>query len=273
MSLSASMDLPKSAAQSDFFHGHSQIETGAMTDENFLERHKRHLMLKEIGGPGVQKLAAGSVSIIGAGALGGPCAMYLAAAGVGTIEIWDDDVVDRSNLQRQIQFGEADIGRAKTDVLAERLVRQNSSIQIITQNQRFSSAHSPTGDVLIDASDNFATRYALNEAAHGGNKFLIHGAAAGWAGQSAVFSSGIIKDAPCYQCWVPETPPDAEGCDEIGVAGPMTGMVATQMAVSAMLCIIDPSRVRHSQLYLFDGLSGLHRQLQLRKDTACSICN
>jgi molybdopterin/thiamine biosynthesis adenylyltransferase len=108
----------------------------AMTAEQ-IERHKRHILLKDIGGPGVQRLINGSVSIIGAGALGGPCALYLAAAGVGHIEIWDDDTVDRSNLQRQVQFGEADIGRAKAVCLAERLTAINPDVNVTVHQRRF----------------------------------------------------------------------------------------------------------------------------------------
>lgn len=242
-------------------------------DPKFLDRHKRHLMLKEIGGAGVQRLAAGSVSIIGAGALGGPCAMYLAAAGVGTIELWDDDFVERSNLQRQIQFTESDIGHSKVDVLSQRLSAQNSDITIVSQKQRFLSASIPIGDVLIDASDNFETRFVLNACADTLERPLVHGAASGWVGQSAVFVSGCIPETPCYQCWVPEIPPDAAGCDEIGVVGPVTGMVATQLATSALSWLVDKTQVSHSQLYLFDGLSGRHRQLKIRKDSACPICN
>ena len=120
-----------------------------------LARHKRHIMLKEIGGPGVQKLRAASISIVGAGALGGPCAMFLAAAGIGQIEIWDDDVIERSNLQRQIQFGERDLGKAKVDILAERLATDHPGTRISTRRKKWSPSDPLSGSILVDATDNF----------------------------------------------------------------------------------------------------------------------
>ncbi|WP_396274481.1 HesA/MoeB/ThiF family protein, partial [Hyphomonas sp.] len=122
-----------------------------------IERHKRHILLKEIGGPGVQKLRAASVSVIGAGALGGPCALYLAAAGVGHIELWDDDTVERSNLQRQIQFAEHDTGAGKAATLAARLQAIDPALTITAHARRYADGDAPSGEILMDASDNFAT--------------------------------------------------------------------------------------------------------------------
>ncbi|MEQ9315831.1 MAG: HesA/MoeB/ThiF family protein, partial [Henriciella sp.] len=197
----------------------------ALTPEQ-LDRHKRHILLKEIGGPGVQKLLAAKVSIIGAGALGGPCAMYLAAAGVGEIELWDNDLVDRSNLQRQVQFTENDIGNPKTARLAERLKAAAPDCRVAQRQTRWNEAYKLSGSILIDASDNFETRFALNQAAHATGRYLVSGAASRWTGQVSVFASGVVDDAPCYRCFVPETPPDAEACEDVGVVGPVTGIVA-----------------------------------------------
>lgn len=237
-----------------------------------LDRHRRHILLKEIGGPGVQKLRGAHVSIIGAGALGGPCALYLAAAGVGRIELWDDDRVERSNLQRQIQFTDEEVGTPKANALAARLQAMDPSINIDVRVERFNESAAPAGQVLIDASDNFPTRYALNRLAHETGRAMVHGAAAGWSGQVSVFASGLQVDAPCYQCWVPETPPDAEACDEVGVVGALTGMTGTAMALEAIKVITGAGRPLIGRVLLINGLGGESRTVTLRRDKACPVC-
>jgi len=238
-----------------------------------LERHRRHILLKEIGGPGVQKLRAASVSIIGAGALGGPSALYLAAAGIGRIEIWDDDHVERSNLQRQIQFGETDAGAPKAARLAEHLRAAHPGLDISSVGQRFRAGDAPTGAVLVDASDNFETRFALNRLAHASGRALVSGAASGWTGQVGVFASGLIPGAPCYQCWVPEAPPAAEACDEVGVAGPVTGMTGSAMALEVLKLVTGAGSALTGRLLLIDGLAGTARSVQLRRDMQCPVCS
>lgn len=237
-----------------------------------IERHRRHILLKEIGGPGVQKLRAAHVSIIGAGALGGPCALYLAAAGVGRIELWDDDRVERSNLQRQIQFTESDVGAPKAEVLAARLRAMDPGLTVDVRAARFAPGAAPEGKILIDASDNFPTRFALNRLAHETHRPLVHGAAAGWAGQVGVFASGVDAAAPCYQCWVPETPPDAEACDEVGVVGAVTGMTGAAMALEAVKLITGAGRPLTGRVLLLSGLTGEARTVTLRRDPACPNC-
>lgn len=237
-----------------------------------LERHKRHILLKEIGGPGVQKLRAASVSIIGAGALGGPCALYLAAAGVGRIEIWDDDRVDRSNLQRQIQFTDADAGASKVERLAARLRAIDPALTIEAVAHRFSEGDHPCGAILVDASDNFGTRFALNRLAHTTCRPLVSGAASGWSGQVSVFASGVDSAAPCYQCWVPEAPPAAEACDEVGVAGPVTGITGSAMALEVIKLITGAGAPLIGRLTLIDGLAGTSRTVRLRRDPNCPLC-
>jgi len=237
-----------------------------------IDRHRRHILLKEIGGPGVQKLRAASASIIGAGALGGPCALYLAAAGVGHIELWDDDRVERSNLQRQVQFTESETGALKAETLAARLRAMDPSLDIAAKTERFSEDSVPAGQLLIDASDNFPTRYALNRLAHQTRRMLVHGAAAGWSGQVSVFASGVQDGAPCYQCWVPETPPNAEACDEVGVVGALTGMTGTAMALEAVKLITGAGKPLIGRVLLISGLSGESRTVALRRDPACPVC-
>lgn len=237
-----------------------------------IDRYRRHILLKEIGGPGVQKLRAASVSIIGAGALGGPCALYLAAAGIGHIEIWDDDQVERSNLQRQVQFGEGDIGAAKATSLAARLTGMDRTLKVDAVLRRFAPGETPAGAVLVDASDNFETRFALNRLAHETRRPLVSGAASGWSGQVSVFASGVQPGAPCYQCWVPEAPPAAEACDEVGVAGPVTGLTGSAMALEVLKLLVGAGAPLIGRVLLIDGLSGASRSVSLRRDPQCPLC-
>ena len=237
-----------------------------------IERHKRHILLKEIGGPGVQKLRDATVSIVGAGALGGPCALYLAAAGVGQIEIWDDDAIDRSNLQRQIQFADHDIGQGKAETLSQRLTALNPDVSVRVRTDRFSADHTPTGDILADATDNFETRFLLNRVAHESERYLVSGAASRWSGQVSVYASGKDETAPCYQCFVPETPPEAEACDDVGVVGALTGVVATNMALEVIKLIADTGKPLIGRLLIIDGLGGETRIVKLRPNPDCSVC-
>lgn len=238
-----------------------------------LDRHRRHILLKEIGGPGVAKLRAASVSIIGAGALGGPAALYLAAAGVGRIELWDDDRVERSNLQRQIQFAEADTGAEKAARLAARISALDPGIAVSVQLSRFTDGARPSGNILIDATDNFEARFALNAFAHANGRYLVSGAASGWSGQVSVFASGVTAEAPCYRCWIPEMPPAAEACDEVGVVGAITGMTGSAMALEAVKLITGAGDPLIGRILLIDGLRAEMRSVHLRRDSQCPVCS
>lgn len=243
-----------------------------MSKQNNLERHKRHILLKEVGGPGVQKLSGAAVSIVGAGALGGPCALYLAAAGIGRIQLIDDDLIERSNLQRQVQFTESDLGRSKAVVLAGRLEAMNSAIEVSALNKRFQTGDILSGDVLVDATDNYPTRFALNALAHQSGRAMVHGAAARWTGQASVFTSGLGGGAPCYRCWVPEAPPEAETCERVGVAGPVTGLVGTRMALEVIKLITGAGTPLIGLIWLFNGLNGDSKTVRLRNDPDCPDC-
>ncbi|ABI75476.1 putative molybdopterin biosynthesis protein MoeB [Hyphomonas neptunium ATCC 15444] len=238
-----------------------------------LDRHRRHILLKEIGGPGVAKLRAASVSIIGAGALGGPAALYLAAAGVGELELWDDDRVERSNLQRQIQFTEADTGAEKGARLAARITALDPSIKVAIRHARFDESAAPSGNILIDATDNFETRFALNAFAHAHARYLVSGAASGWSGQVSVFASGLVPEAPCYRCWISEMPPAAEACDEVGVVGALTGMTGSAMALEAVKLITGAGDPLIGRILLIDGLRNEMRTVRLRRDSQCPVCS
>lgn len=237
-----------------------------------LERHKRHILLKEIGGPGVGRLRAASVAIVGAGALGGPCALYLAAAGIGRLSVVDDDRVDRSNLQRQVQFGEADIGALKAERLAERVGAIDAGISVGVRTARFGANDHLDAEILVDASDNFPTRFALNTHAHDSGRPLVSGAAQGWQGQVSVFASGLGGGAPCYRCLVPDTPPDAADCDTMGVVGAVTGMVGARMALEVVKLVTGAGEPLIGQLWILDGLTGRGRTVAIRRDPGCQTC-
>lgn len=237
-----------------------------------LERHRRHILLKEIGGPGLQKLRDANVAIVGAGALGGPCALYLAAAGCGRIDIHDDDTVDLSNLQRQVQFDEADIGSSKAIRLAARLDALDPSLTVRAVERRFQPGDNPEGDIIIDATDNFETRFALNRLAHKTRRYLVSGAATGWAGQVSVFASGREENAPCYQCFVPSLPAREDDCNTLGVVGAITGIVGARMALEALKLLTGAGAPLIGRLWVLDGLTGESRLARLRPDPDCPVC-
>ena len=241
-------------------------------DSEALERHRRHILIKEIGGPGVAKLRAASVSLVGAGALGGPAALYLAAAGVGEIELWDDDAVELSNLQRQIQFDTSETGAPKAERLADRLQRLHPGTHVLVRQKRWSANDDLTGKVLIDATDNYETRFDLNAKAHASARALVSGAAIGWTGQVSVFASGLTEKSPCYRCLVPELPPEPADCSTVGVVGPVTGIVGARMALESLKLITGAGDVLIGQLWRMDGLRGEARTVKLRPDPECPTC-
>lgn len=243
-----------------------------MASPDEIDRHRRHILLKEIGGPGVARLKAARVSIIGAGALGGPVALYLAAAGVGSIEILDDDTVERSNLQRQVQYSDAQIGAPKAETLTARLKALNPGVDAKARAERFGEGTELSGEILIDASDNFATRHSLARLAHESGRMLVSGAAIGWQGQVAVFASGLQAGEPCYGCFVPEAPDEGEDCATVGVAGPVTGIVGSRMALEVIKIVTGAGTPLISRLWRLDGLSGESRIARIRQDPDCPIC-
>lgn len=247
-----------------------------------LERYARHIMLREVGGPGQQKLRRAHVAIVGAGALGGPAAAYLAAAGIGRLTLIDDDVVSLSNLQRQVLFNTTDVGRPKTEVARERLNALNPDVEVNAIAQRFTpetAAGMIAGaDIAIDGSDNFATRFAVNDACHQHGVTLVSGAIGRWSAQVSVFKSGVTKTAPpdqrlpCYRCFVPEAPEQEETCAAVGVIGPLTGFVGARLALETVKEITGAGTSLAGRLWLFDGLSGDSRAIGLPRDPACPTC-
>mgnify|MGYP000070736376 CR=1 FL=1 len=241
-----------------------------------IERYARHLVLKEVGGPGQQRLKAASVAIIGAGGLGGPAALYLAAAGVGRITLIDPDTVGLDNLQRQIQFATRDVGQPKAETAASGLQSLNPHIGVSAVNSALEAENAETllrgADLVLDGCDDFPTRFAANATCHHLGLPLVSGAVGRWTGQVGVFASGVDPDTPCYQCFVPSIPPDAETCERVGVIGALTGVVGSMMALEAIKWITGAGAPLTGRLWLYDGLAGTGRTLKLARDPACPVC-
>jgi len=239
-----------------------------------VERYARHLVLKEIGGAGQQALLAARVAIVGAGGLGGPVGLYLAAAGVGHITIIDDDVVDASNLQRQVQFVTTDIGMGKAIVMADTLDDLNPDIEAKALSTRLTNGNAQTllkdYDVIIDGVDDFATRFAINEAALALKTPLVSGALGRFNGQVSVF--GQTAQSPCYRCLVPNIPPDAETCAAVGVIGALTGVIGSIMAMEVIKIITKAGQTLDGRLWLYDGLTCESRTVTLPRDPKCPAC-
>ncbi|MBN02875.1 HesA/MoeB/ThiF family protein [Ponticaulis sp.] len=243
-----------------------------MTPEQ-IERYKRHFLVKEIGGHGQKKLLDAHVLIVGAGALGGVAARILAASGVGRLTIFDDDKVDVSNLQRQTQFSSRDVGDWKVAALFRGLSALNPDIRIDVVQERWApDATLAEADLVLDGSDNFETRFALNASSLAEDVPLISGAVAGWTGQVMAVNARHEEKCPCYQCFVPAEPPDAGNCKDLGVVGALTHLVASQQALLATRYLIGETENLFGRLLLIEGLTGAFRTVKLPKDPACPAC-
>jgi molybdopterin/thiamine biosynthesis adenylyltransferase len=250
--------------------------------EQEVERYARHLVLREIGGPGQQKLKAAKVLIVGAGGLGAPAALYLAAAGVGQIGLVDPDTVALSNLQRQVLYTGADIGRSKTDAAAERLAGLNPHARVVPIATALTAANAAElvgdYDLVLDGTDDFATRFAVNDACLAEGKLLVSGAIGRWSGQVGVFAAGLTRGKPlderqpCYRCLVPHIPPDAETCALVGVVGALAGVVGSMMALEAIKLITGAGEPLTGRLWLYDALDGESRTVRLSVDPGCPGC-
>ena len=240
--------------------------------EDEVERYARHLVLAEVGGPGQQKLARARVLIVGAGGVGGPASLYLAAAGVGTIGLVDADTVSLSNLQRQIQFSTAHIGRPKVEVGAERLTAINPHVVVRTHAEMLTdetaAALVADYDIVLDGTDDFATRFAVNAACVAAHVPLVSGALGRWDGQVAVF-----EGRPCYQCLVSEAPPDAETCSRVGVVGALAGVIGSMAALEVVKRITGAGQALTGRLLLYDGLHATARTVTIAADPACPVCS
>ena len=240
-----------------------------------VKRYSRHLIMPEVGVEGQEKLKKGSVLCIGAGGLGSPAALYLAAAGVGTIGIVDFDVVDFSNLQRQVIHGTPDVGRSKLASAKDRLLALNPHINIETYETALSSKNAldlfKPYDVILDGTDNFPTRYLTNDACVLLGKPNAYGSIFRFEGQASVFAT---KDGPCYRCLYPEPPPPGlvPSCAEGGVLGVLPGVIGTIQATEAIKLIMGIGEPLIGRFLIYDALRMKFRELKLKKDPDCPVC-
>lgn len=241
-----------------------------------LERYARHLVLPEMGGRGQQALTRARVAVVGAGGLGSPCLLYLAAAGVGRLTIIDDDVVSLSNLQRQVLFTTAEIGAPKAEAAARHLHALNPHVETVAATLRLDADNADAllagHDLVIDGSDSFATRLVVADAALRLRIPLLSGAVGRFDGQVALFA-GHLPDQPCYRCLV-GNPQDVPGrnCAEAGVLGALTGVIGSLMAMEAVRHLAGLGTPQGGRLLIHDGLSGRFRHISLPKDPACPAC-
>jgi len=246
---------------------------------DFLERYSRHLRLPQVGMEGQRRLERSRVLLVGAGGLGSPAAFYLAAAGVGHLRLVDDDVVERSNLQRQILHTEASIGAPKVDSARERLAALNPRVQVDTVAERVTSANVDAlldgMDVVMDGSDNFPLRYLLNDACVKLAKPLVYGAVQRFEGQVSVFDAGRQRGiCPCYRCLFPEPPPPqfAPNCSDAGVLGLLPGIVGLLQANEVVKLLLDIGQPLAGRLLRFDALAMHFRETGLAPDPDCPLC-
>ncbi len=244
--------------------------------ETELDRYARHIVLRELGGPGQKKLKKARVLIIGAGGLGAPALQYLAAAGVGTIGVIDDDVVENANLQRQVIHRDGDIGMPKVFSAQQAMQAQNPNVIVRPYHRRLTDEIAADlfseFDLIMDGTDNFDTRYLANRAAVGAGIPLISGALSQWEGQLSVFHPA--KSGPCYQCIFPEAPAPglAPSCAEAGVIGPLPGVVGSMMAVEAIKVIAGAGQALIGEMLIYDALYGESRKITLSKRADCPVC-
>lgn len=246
-----------------------------MHDDQLL-RYSRHILLDEIGLEGQEKLLAAQILLIGAGGLGSPIALYLAAAGVGHLTICDSDVVDLTNLQRQIAHQSSAIGQNKAESAARTAHAINPTVQITPLPQRadedFLARQVAQADLVIDASDNFATRHAVNRACVALRKPLVSGAAVRFDGQVSVFDLRQ-KSAPCYHCLFPEAgEADEMRCAENGVFAPLVGIIGCTQAAEAIKLIVGCGTSLNGKLLLLNSLDMTWRSVSLKRDPACTVC-
>ena len=241
-----------------------------------IKRYSRHIMLPEVGEAGQGKLLDARVLCLGAGGLGSPSALYLAAAGVGTIGIVDDDVVDESNLQRQVLHNVERLGMPKVESARKTLQALNPDVNVVAHQERLTSENvmDVIGqyDLIVDGADNFPTRYLLNDAALKLNKPVVHASIFRFEGQVTTF---IPFDGPCYRCLYPDPPPPgmAPSCQEAGVLGVLPGMIGTLQANEALKLILDNGTSLSGRLLVVDALGTKFRQLKLRRDPECRVCS
>ncbi|MEP2718715.1 HesA/MoeB/ThiF family protein [Pseudophaeobacter sp.] len=251
-------------------------ESAPLFSETELNRYARHIVLRELGGPGQKKLKQARVLVIGAGGLGSPALQYLAAAGVGTIGVIDDDLVENANLQRQVIHRDEDIGVPKVFSAEAAMRAQNPAVEVRPYHRRLTAEIAEElfaeFDLILDGTDNFDTRYLVNETAVKLGKPLISGALSQWEGQLSLFHPK--SGGPCYQCIFPEAPAAglAPSCSEAGVVGPLPGVVGAMMAVEALKALTGAGATLKGEMLIYDALYGESRKIRLSNRADCPIC-
>ncbi|PHQ79449.1 MAG: molybdopterin biosynthesis protein, partial [Thalassobium sp.] len=240
------------------------------------DRYARHIVLREVGGPGQKALKDAAVLVVGAGGLGSPALLYLAAAGVGTIGVIDDDTVDNSNLQRQVIHRDADIGTAKVRSAAAAMQAQNPNVAVKTYQRRLdddiAAALIAEYDLVLDGTDNFATRYLVNATCVQAGVPLVAAALTQWEGQISVYDPA--KGAPCYRCIFPQAPDPAlaPSCAEAGVIGPLPGVLGAMMALEAVKVITGAGETLRGRMMIYDALYGETRTIAMTPRADCPVC-
>ena len=245
-------------------------------NDDLLLRYSRHILLPDVGVAGQARISGASVLIVGAGGLGCPVALYLGASGVGRLWLADGDTVDLTNLQRQIGHATAAIGENKADSLARSVLAVNPEIEVLPIREALSGSrlHEAVAavDLVIDASDNFATRHAVNRACVQLGKLLVSGAAIGFSGQLAVFDTRRA-DSPCYHCLFPDEANEAEmRCADAGVFSPLVGVIGAMQAMEALKYLAQVGELLVGRLLLWDGLRADARVMKVPRDPACPVC-
>ncbi len=240
-----------------------------------IRRYGRHLILPEVGREGQERFKRARVLLVGVGGLGSPAALYLAAAGVGTLGIVEFDAVDETNLQRQILYSASDVGRSKIEAAAERIEDINPHVEVEAHGFRLDASNAldlvSSYDLVVDGSDNFSTRYLVNDACVMAGKPDVFGSIYRFEGQVSVFCT---PEGPCYRCLFPEPPPPGAvpSCAEAGVLGVLPGVIGSLQANEALKLILDKGKALIGRLLLFDALASSFRELVLPRDEACSVC-
>jgi sulfur-carrier protein adenylyltransferase/sulfurtransferase len=252
------------------------VEVPGGLDAEQRRRYSRHLLIPEIGRSGQERLLEARVLLIGAGGLGSPAALYLAAAGVGRLGIVDDDVVDETNLQRQVLHSTAALGEPKVDSAVSRVQELNPDVEVVPYRERL-TADNVDGildegwEVIVDGADNFPTRYLLNDASVWHGVPVVHGSIFRFEGQATVFKPG---DGPCYRCLFPQPPPPelAPSCAEGGVLGVLPGVIGSIQGAEALKLVLGIGEPLVGRLLLYDALAGSFDQVAVRRDPACPVC-
>ena len=243
-----------------------------------LDRYARHIVLKEIGGEGQRRLLAARIALIGAGGIGAPAIQYLAAAGIGTLKVVDDDVVSLDNLQRQLLFGTGDVGRPKVEVAAEAVAKLNPDVRYVGEASRLNPENVASllteVDLVLDGSDNFATRLTVSDHCTRARMPLVSAAIGQFQAQIGTFR-GWEPDKPCYRCFVGDAfdADDCDSCSELGVLGAMVGIAGSWAAMEAIRQVVGFGTDQAGRLHIFEGLPPSVRTIRIAKDPACRGCS